>query len=346
MPQRIGELAVLPVFFKLEGRKVILAGGTKAAAWKAELLAASGADVHIYAEVLEPGFAKLITDRSYKGSFTHHGQSWQSHPAHIFQNAELAICDAEGIEAESFYAAVKSVGIPVNIIDKPALCDFQFGSIVNRSPVVVSISTDGAAPILGQAIRRRIEALLPQSLSRWASLAATIRKTVNERLKPGAPRRAFWQNFSHRAFAATPAKASVTQLVNSIRQIDEGNSPQDLGRVTHLQTDPRDAEMLTLKAVRILQAADVILYDSEISPDILELARREAEHICVHADSRPADNNADNNLGEGCNRKQVSPVMKALVKTGKNVVRLKANNVLQFNPAHNINQDNINLKRL
>ena len=93
--------------------------------------------------------------------------------------------------------------VPVNVVDKPSYCDFRFGTIVNRSPVVIGISTDGAAPILGQAIRRRIETLLPPALSQWAALAARVRGAVMERLAPGPLRRAFWERFADSAFTTT-----------------------------------------------------------------------------------------------------------------------------------------------
>ncbi|MEH6633540.1 MAG: NAD(P)-dependent oxidoreductase [Halopseudomonas aestusnigri] len=317
MPQRIGELSVLPVFFKLDGRKVILAGGTKAAAWKAELLVASGANVHIYAQKLTPSLAQLITDQTYKGGGVFHAEPWSEA---TFKNASLAICDGEDIDAVSFYDAAKTHGVPVNVIDNPKLCDFQFGSIVNRSPVVVSISTDGAAPILGQAIRRRIEALLPKSLSCWAGIALSIRSTVNKNLKAGAERRVFWQDFSHHAFSSVPDYFSTNRLFNKLLNIASHTNVYQLGVLTQLEVDPKDIELLTLKSIRILQAADVIFYDEEISSEVLELARREAEHIPV-------------NFGmsvSGCRTEQVDTAMKSLTGTGKNVVRLKIANIHQL----------------
>ncbi len=117
----------------------------------------------------------------------HHDQAWHEG---VFRDAAIAIADCyDRSEAEAFFRAGRGAGVPVNVIDKPAFCAFQFGSIVNRSPVVVAISTDGAAPILAQAIRRRIEALLPPALKHWATVAQAIRDRVNARLKP-APRAA------------------------------------------------------------------------------------------------------------------------------------------------------------
>ncbi|MEM8541795.1 MAG: NAD(P)-dependent oxidoreductase, partial [Pseudomonadota bacterium] len=200
--ERMAALATLPVFYKLEGKKTVVAGGSDAAAWKAELLAASGAEVHVYAEKLDPAFESLMSEPSVSGTYIWHQRPWASD---IFKHTQIAICDAdtEG-EAQAFYCAARDAGVAVNVIDKPKYCEFQFGSIVNRSPAVISISTDGAAPILGQAIRRRIETLIAPSLAGWAHLAQNIRSSINDRLEMGAPRRAFWEYFVDRAFGAEP----------------------------------------------------------------------------------------------------------------------------------------------
>lgn len=146
---------------------MVLAGGSDGAAWKAELLLACGAELHLYCEESELSecFKALV---STSQMLTWHDRSWGPDS---FKGAELALADCEtDEEAGRFYNAARSAGVPVNVIDKPEFCQFQFGSIVNRSPVVVSISTDGAAPILAQAIRRRIETLLPLALKDWGRL--------------------------------------------------------------------------------------------------------------------------------------------------------------------------------
>src|SRR5918997_1253657 len=115
--------------------------------------------------------------------------------------------------AQAFVDAARAAAVPVNVIDNPAYCQFQFGSVVNRSPVVVGISTTGAAPILGQAVRRRIETLLPRSLSQWAALAQTLRATVTERLAPGPARRTFWESLVDRAFGPAPDASAEANLL-------------------------------------------------------------------------------------------------------------------------------------
>ncbi len=318
--ERIGELATLPVFFKLKGRKVLIAGGSDAAAWKAELLMATGAEVHIYAQRLGPDFQNLVACPPANGSFRWHKRPWC---ADALGQMQVAICDAgsEG-EAKAFHCAAGAAGVAVNVIDKPQYCDFQFGSIVNRSPVVISISTDGAAPILGQAIRRRIETLIAPSITAWARLAQNIRGTVNERLETGAPRRAFWESFVDRAFGVEPKKGQVDALIARAENIARSNKKSP-GKVTLVGAGPGDAELLTLKAVRSLQAADVILFDDLVSNDVLELARREARRMLV----------GKRGGRDSCNQEDINDTMLSLAKAGKTVVRLEGGDPMTFGRA-------------
>jgi len=318
-PQRMGDLATLPVFFDLKNKRVVMAGGSDGAGWKAELLAASGAGVDLYcpAEELGEEMRTVLGLAFPDGAILHHDRPWS---LDIFDGAALAVADCESeAEAQSFFCAARAAGVPVNVIDKPRFCQFRFGTIVNRSPVVVGISTDGAAPILGQAIRRRIETLLPASLTGWARLAARVRAEVMDRLAPGPARRAFWERFSDEAFTRKApdeaAEADARRFVG-----DLASRPQAGGRVTLVGAGPGDAELLTLKAVRALQAADVILFDDLVSDDVLELARREAKRMLVG--KRAAR--------ESCRQEDINRMMVQFARAGKHVVRLKSGDVSVF----------------
>ncbi|MCZ7468567.1 siroheme synthase CysG [Agrobacterium sp. O3.4] len=318
-PARMEKLAKLPVFWGLEGKRVVLAGGSDGAAWKAELLLACGATVHVYCDKqdLSETFTTLIAKNP---ALSFHDQSWHYG---IFDNAELALADCEtDVEGKAFYSAARAAGVPVNVIDKPEFCQFQFGSIVNRSPVVVSISTDGAAPILAQAIRRRIETLLPLALKDWGALAQTIRDRVNLRLAPGPSRRSFWENFVDRAFTERLDESSEERLLTDIGTQDAGTG-LSRGRVTLVGAGPGDAELLTLKAVRALQAADVILFDDLVSAEVLELARREAKRMLV----------GKRGGRESCKQEDINDMMIRLAKAGKRVVRLKSGDPMIFGRA-------------
>jgi uroporphyrin-III C-methyltransferase/precorrin-2 dehydrogenase/sirohydrochlorin ferrochelatase len=245
---RIAPLPNLPLFHKLAGRRAVVVGTSDGADWKAELLAAADAEVVRLSE-------------------------WT---ADDLRGTAIAIADLPEDEAEAFANAARAAGAVVNVIDKPQFSDVQFGTIVNRAPVVIGISTDGAAPMLGQSIRARIEGVLPAGLSGWASAAKIWRRRLKERVADFADRRLFWERFVAKAWRdseRSPTDADFEKLLEE--------SAKGKGRVIFIAADPQDAELLTLKAVHALQSATVILYDKAISADVLELARREAKRLPV-----------------------------------------------------------------
>ena len=171
-PDRVAPLAVLPVFFDLIGKRVVAIGGSEAATWKIELLAAAGAHVQVLAPIDQwcDELIALAETGAAAGTISLVDCQWS--PSDL-SGAALAVADIEDDDqAFAFVEAARDASVPYNVIDRPEFCQFQFGTIVNRSPVVVGISTAVAAPILGQAVRRRIETLLPATLSAWATLVA------------------------------------------------------------------------------------------------------------------------------------------------------------------------------
>jgi len=319
-PGRLGRLAKLPVFFDLRGKRAVLVGGSPGAAWKAELLAAAGAYVEVYATEICAEMESLLARGAADGLLTLHRTNWT---AEALNDAALAVANLEqDSEAEAFASAARQAGVPVNVVDKPGFCDFQFGSVVNRSPVVIGISTDGAAPILGQAIRRRIETLLHPSLSAWASLAKEMRERVMAQLPPGLSRRAFWERFADLAFQGRVPQDTGSGMDAVVRQI-ASRPTGAVGHVTLVGAGPGDAELLTLKAVRALQAADVILFDDLVSEDVLELARREAKRLMVGKRGGRAS----------CAQDDINDLMTRLALKGKHVVRLKSGDPMIFGRA-------------
>jgi uroporphyrin-III C-methyltransferase/precorrin-2 dehydrogenase/sirohydrochlorin ferrochelatase len=302
-PARIAPLASLPLFHRLEGRKVVVAGSSDGALWKAELLAAAGADVLVLAGDQARKFAELP-------SLTVLPRGWA--PGDL-AGAALAVADPAGRdEALRFVAAARAAGVPVNIVDQTDLCDVQFGTIVNRSPILLAISTGGAAPMLGQSIRARIEAVLPLGLSAWAKAAQALRPRLKARVKSFAERRAFWERFVEQAW-----------LGGEPEPVPFEPQPERLGRVILVGAGPGDPELLTLKAVRALQSATTILYDDLVGPDILELARREAKRVAVGKTGR----------GPSCRQSDINAHMVALALAGETVVRLKGGDPLVFGRA-------------
>lgn len=318
-PPRVAALSVLPVFLDLKGKTALVFGGTAAAAWKAELLASAGARVAVHApeDDVSEEMRALIARGHGAGPLHHLPCPWRVADA---DGAAIIVGDAEtNEEAAEMRKLARAAGVPINVIDRPAFCDFQFGSIVNRSPVVVGISTSGAAPILGQAIRRRIETLLPPALALWAESACKWRDQVMARLTPGAQRRRFWEQFSDRAFGAHVDGRTAAEMEALLKDAETGVDGRT-GGVTLVGAGPGDAELLTLKAVRALQAADIILFDDLVSEDVLELARREAKRMLV----------GKRGGRTSCRQDDINDLMVRLARSGKNVVRLKSGDPMIF----------------
>ena len=191
-------LSRLPAFFALAGKRAVVAGGGQAAAWKAELLSAAGAAVDVFAPHAGEDMRALAACRPTARSL--YERAWN---AADLSGAAIAVAECDNDhEAARFAAAARAAGVPVNVIDRPAFCDFSFGAIVNRSPLVIGISTDGAAPVFGQAIRAKIEALIPNGFARWAEAARNWRPRVQALALSFRGRRNLWEKFAERAVAA------------------------------------------------------------------------------------------------------------------------------------------------
>ncbi len=321
-------LASLPLFFKLgreqNRRKVLLAGGSEGAAWKAELLQAAGALVYVFAP--EPCEPMQQLAGAPASTIILHARPWNPDD---FKGMALAIGDVEGEgEAEAFRCAGRLAGVPVNVVDKPAFCDFQFGSIVDRSPLVIGISTDGGAPVFGQALRGRIETLLPHGFRAWAQAARDWRPLVQAQALGFRARRAVWEAFTERALANPERRPDETDLSSLIEQVAAQSSRPAAaarkGRVILVGAGPGDPELLTLKAVRMLQSADVVLFDDLVSPRILDMARREAERIGV----------GKRGYKPSCTQEDIVALLLSLAAEGKTVVRLKGGDPMIFGRAN------------
>src|SRR6476661_8991023 len=266
-PPSLGSLARLPVFLALDGKRAVVAGGSAAAAWKAELLSASGAQVDVYAA--EPSDELLeVAESPPRGAIAFNRRVWT---ADDLAGAAIAIGAFDDDEAAAKFAtASRARGVPVNVIDKPAFCDFAFGAIVNRSPLVIGISTDGAAPVFAQAIRAKLEALIPRGFAGWADAARRWREAIQSSGLSFAARRRFWQAFARFALAHPDRAPAQSDFDSVLRQTRTEAMPAEAGSVTFVGTGPGDPELLTLRAVRALQSADVILIDDLVAPDILD----------------------------------------------------------------------------
>jgi uroporphyrin-III C-methyltransferase/precorrin-2 dehydrogenase/sirohydrochlorin ferrochelatase len=321
-PARMGALARLPVFFALEGKRAVVAAAGMGAVWKVELLAAAGAKVDVYAPKPGADLNELAEDEAFAGRIEIHVRAWRNDD---LSDAALAVgAFKTDEESSAFAAAARAIGVPVNVIDKPAFCDFAFGSIVNRSPLVIGISTDGAAPVFGQAIRAKLEAILPQGFANWADAARRWRGMLQATTGLSfAARRRFWQLFTMRAMNEpdrAPADSDYESLLRELRS--EGVNAEQ-GSVTLVGAGPGDPELLTLRAVRALQSADVILIDDLVSAGVLDFARREAKKMLV----------GKTGGGPACKQDDINALMVSLAAKGKRVVRLKGGDPMIFGRA-------------
>ena len=311
------DLAVLPVFFALAGKRTVLAGATERAVWKAELLHATGSQVDVYAAHPCPEMRELVDEAP---RLALHEREWE---AEDLEGAAIVLLDTEDDgEAERFRAAARAAGVPMNAIDNPTFCDFQFGAIVERSPLVIGISTHGTAPVFGQAIRARLEALLPDQLKLWAQAARTWRERVVPLRLPFHGRRLFWERFSERALSPDAAAPTETDFDAFLAAATRPEATA--GRVTLVGAGPGDPDLVTLKAVKALQGADVVLYDKLVAPAVVDMARREARKIDV----------GKRGYLPSCKQDEITELMIGLAREGKRVVRLKGGDPMIFGRAN------------
>jgi uroporphyrin-III C-methyltransferase/precorrin-2 dehydrogenase/sirohydrochlorin ferrochelatase len=306
---RMAALARLPVFLALEGKRAVVAGDGPPAAWKAELLSAAGADVDVFGE--RPcEELRALAAQPPRGAIVLRHRVWR---AGDLRGAAVAVGGFDDEEqAQGFAQAAHTAGVPVNVIDRPDYCDFAFGAIVNRSPLVIGISTDGAAPVFAQAIRARLETMIPRGFARWAEAARRWRPTVQRSEPSSAARLRFWQAFA-RAALAHPEREPASSDVGSLLRAAQADNATGGGRVTLIGAGQRDPELLTLRAVRALQSADVILIDGLVAPDIIDFARREAKKMLVAA----AGNDRSRDRDDPC------ALAVALARAGRHVAWLR-----------------------
>lgn len=286
-----------PIFVDLDNRPVTVVGGTEEALRKVRLLLKTGAVINIIAPAIHEELAAEPR------------VNWiaRAYQPGLLEGAAL-VYSADASLNERVAEDSKALGIPVNAVDNPDISTFIVPSIVDRDPVVVAIGTEGTAPILGQGLRARIDAMLPQALGDLAKAASSLRERVAEAIPPGNRRRGFWYRFFfgdvREAFIAGESCSYLAGVENLFAE--ESHAPQ--GRVAFVSLGSDDPELLTIKAQRKLQEADVIVHDRAVPKAILELARRDAVRMPVKGE-----------LYDGA-----TDLIVADAKAGKLVVRLSA----------------------
>lgn len=259
-----------PIFVDLKDRKVVVVGGGEEALRKVRLLLKTKARILVVAPLLhdelaaEPRVEWLATQFSPR----------QLDGAALVYAAEPAVNEAVSAEA-------RGRGIPVNAIDVAEISTFLTPSIVDRDPVVIAIGTEGTAPVLGQGIRARLDAELPQALGELAAKANALRSRVAKEVPHGNRRRSFWAKFFFGRIRDAVVAGDVEGYAHELSIALKDEAAPSLGRISIVGAGPGDPELLTLKAQRKLLEADVIVHDRNVSSSILELARRDAERFAV-----------------------------------------------------------------
>lgn len=269
-----------PIFLDLHGRDTVVVGGGTAAVRKATLLARAGARVHVVAMELDPGFASLFAD----GCCVHHTEPFRAN--HLAGAILVIAADPDPHINKRVACAARAMAVPVNVVDRPELCSFTVPAIVDRSPVMVAISTGGAAPVLARVLRARLEALLPAAYGKLAALAAAFRPLVRRRLPDARARRRFWEavfegNVAELVLAgrAVDARRTLQRMLDHVAAKGETCPP---GAVHIVAIGHGDPDLLPLRALRLLQAADVVVHDRSVGDAVLDLARRDAVRIPIH----------------------------------------------------------------
>jgi uroporphyrin-III C-methyltransferase/precorrin-2 dehydrogenase/sirohydrochlorin ferrochelatase len=306
----------LPIFLKVEDRKCLVVGGGKVAARKVTLLHRAGARITVVSPVVCEEVRALL------------GQGVITHVAREFQDEDLDNCvlAIAATDEKTVNRRVSELAdaqrIPVNAVDSPDLCSFIMPSIIDRSPVQIAVSTGGASPVLARLLRTRLESFIPAAYGRLARLVDDYREHVKQRFKVPDQRRYFWENIlqgrvAELLFAGHEEKAR-SALQEAIDDTDAHYN--DPGEVYLVGAGPGDPDLITFRALRLMQQADVVVYDRLVSEPVLDMVRRDAEMIYA---GKARDQHT-------LSQESINQLLVRLAKEGKRVLRLKGGDPFIF----------------
>ena len=302
----------LPMFAKLEGRPVLLVGGGEVALRKARLLLAAGARLTLVSPTIDAAF------NEFHGRFTHLAARFT--PDHLVGHI-LVVAATDDLEVNALvYQSANQRGLFVNVVDDPVRSSFIFPSIIDRSPVMVAVSSGGKAPVLVRLLRERLESLLPRHLGGLAELSGRVRGKAKQVLVSLSDRRRFWE----RAFASNTLGSLVEKQdwQGAEHWLNEGldKAQSEVGEVVLVGAGPGDPGLLTLKALQQIQQAEVVLYDQLVSPEILDLVRRDATLVSVGKKAG----------AHSVPQEETNRLLVEYARAGNRVVRLKGGDPFMF----------------
>lgn len=303
----------LPLFADLKGRPVLVVGGGDVAARKIELLRRASAQVRVVSRDLCPELQALHQEQQIEWLAT-------AFDAAQLDTVFLAIAATDDNQLNrQVYDEANARHRLVNVVDDQPKCSFIFPSIVDRSPLVVAISSSGTAPVLARMLREKLEALLPASLGQMAEVAGSFRDSVKQRFSRMSDRRRFWERAFNGLFGSQMSAGNVHEATRTLqRELQE--EPNREGEIILVGAGPGDSGLLTLRGLQVMQLADVVLYDHLVSDEVLDLVRRDADRICVGkragAHSVPQE--------------ETNRLLVELARKGKRVVRLKGGDPFIF----------------
>ncbi|HED35162.1 MAG TPA: uroporphyrinogen-III C-methyltransferase [Gammaproteobacteria bacterium] len=306
----------LPIFFDIKQKPCLVIGGGEVAARKVSLLLKAQATVTVVSPELSRELAEWLDDEKIR------------HVARDFKDDDIekpvlviAATDRRSVNARVSELA-KARGIPVNVVDDPELCSFITPSIVDRSPVQIAISTGGASPVLARMIRTKLEGCIPAAYGRLGALVSSYREKVKAKFSNVDQRRAFWESILESTVADRVYSGHDDEAAEALQKaIDAGDAnPEFQGEVYLVGAGPGDPDLLTFRALRLMQSCDVMVYDRLVSPAIRELVRRDAELIYV-GKARDKHTMQQENINE---------LLVRLAKEGKRVLRLKGGDPFIF----------------
>ncbi len=304
----------LPVCLQLQGTPVVLVGGGTVGTRKARLLLRAGANLTVVCPQISPELEQ---------SLAQHGGIWQQseYAETDLHGKKLVIAATPSREVnQRVHDDAIALSLPVNVVDDPELCTFIFPAIIDRDPIIIAVSSSGQSPVLARLLRRKIEALVPAAYGRLARFAGRMRTLVKEQIPEEGPRRLFWEQTMESTVAeqvmSGREQAAEQQLRERLRDADSLYR----GEVYLIGAGPGDPDLMTFKAARLLQRADVVLYDRLVAPKIVEMARKDAERVYV------GKRRAEHALPQV----EINQLLLDLALQGKRVARLKGGDPFVF----------------